>query len=123
MSSFENQQVKLEIIDGVLHAHYKSGLKITLQDAQGIVEERLKLLNGKILPTIVFDGGVVSMEKAARDYFSSVEGTKGIKCAAIIETSFFSKTLINFFMKLTNTKIPVKAFSNKNEALDWLKSV
>ncbi len=122
MSSFENQQVKLEIIDNVLHAFYKPGLKITIQDAQAIVQERLNLLNGQILPTIVFDGGVVSMDKAARDYFSSSDGTRGIKCAAIIENSFFSKTLINFFMKLTNTKIPVKAFGNKTEALEWIKS-
>ncbi len=121
MDIYESQQIKMEIKDDILHANYKAGLKITLSDAKNIVEERLKLLNGKILPTLVVDGGVVSMDKAARDYFSSTEGTSGLKSVAIVENSFFSKMLINFFMRITNTTIKVKAFSNANEALDWLK--
>lgn len=122
MNSFENQLIKMEIKDNILYAHYKAGLKITLNDAKSIVVERLKLLENRILPTLVLDGGVVSMDKAARDYFSSVEGTKGIKSVAMVENSFFSKMLINFFMKITKTTIQVRAFNNQNEAIEWLKT-
>ncbi len=121
MDIFENQQIRMEIKDEILFANYKAGLKITLGDAKSIVSERLKLLKGKILPNLVIDGGVVSMDKAARDYFSSEEGTSGLKSVAIVENSFFSKMLINFFMRITNTSIKVKAFSNQAEALEWLK--
>lgn len=120
---FENEHIKIEIIDGIMHGTYKKGFKITLDDAKKIVSERSKLLGGKSLNAIIFDGGVVSMDKAARDYLSSDEGISGLKSVAIIENSFFSKMLINFFLKLTNPKIQVKAFSNPEEALKWLKSL
>lgn len=120
---FENEHIKIEIIDGIMHGTYKKGFKITLDDAKKIVDERSKLLGGKELNAIIFDGGVVSMDKAARDYLSSDEGISGLKSVAIIENSFFSKMLINFFLKLTNPKIQVKAFNNPDEALKWLKSL
>lgn len=122
MESFENHQIKMEIVDGILYGSYKAGFKITLPDAKLIVAERLKLLNGRVLPSLALDGGVVSMDKAARDYFSSSEGIQGIKTVALVENSFFSKMLINFFLKLTNPKIQVKAFNNQKEAIDWLKN-
>jgi hypothetical protein len=119
---FENKIIKMEIIDGIMHATYKKGMKITLPDAENIVSERLKMLDGNILPSIVFDGGVVSLDKAARDYFSSEEGTQGIKCVAIVQSSMFSKMLVNFFLKITKPKIKVKAFDNTQEAIKWLNT-
>lgn len=121
MKIFENDQIRMEVQDEILYATYKSGLRMTLQDAQNVVEERLKLLEGKELPVLIIDSGVVSMDKSARDYLSSEAGIRGLKSAAIIENSFFSKVLINFFLRLTNPKIQVKAFGNEEEALAWLK--
>ena len=112
----------MEIVDGILYATYKAGFNLTLKDVQHIVKERVSLLGGTSVPVLIIDAGVVSMDKAARDYLSSDEGTQGVKSAAIIESSFFSKMLINFFLKLTNPKIKVKAFNDKEEALKWLKS-
>lgn len=122
MERFENEHIKIEMVDGIMHGTYKKGFKITLQDAKTIVHERTKLLGGKDVPAIIYDGGVISMDKAARDYLSSDEGIKGLKSVAIIESSFFSKMLINFFLKLTNPKIQVKAFNDPKEALVWLNS-
>jgi len=119
---FENEHIKMEIIDGIVHASYKKGLKLTLADARKIVDERTRLLGGKSLNAIIFDGGVVSMDKPARDFLSSDAGIAGLKSVAIIENSFFSKMLINFFLKLTNPKIKVKAFGNQEDALKWLKT-
>jgi hypothetical protein len=122
MSKFENNQIKMEIVDGILYATYKAGFNLTLNDVKQIVEERVTLLKGTALPVLIIDAGVVSMDKAARDFLSSDAGTQGIKTAAIIENSFFSKMLINFFLKLTNPKIKVKAFNDREEALKWLKT-
>lgn len=118
---FENHQIKMEIIDGVLHAHYKAGLKLSLEDAVYLVEEREKLCEGKEFPFMIYDGGVVSMDREARIFFSSYEGTKGISMAAFLETSVFSKMLINFFLKLTKPNVKSRAFNDVNEALNWIK--
>lgn len=123
MMHFENSQIHMVVEDGILIATYKAGLKMTIDDARHIVNERLKLLDGKSLPVLIIDSGVVSMDKSARDFLSSDEGIGGLSAAAIIENSLFSKMLINFFLRLTNPKIQVKAFNNKTEALKWLKSL
>ena len=122
MKKFENSQIKMEVLDGILYATYKSGLKLTLDDVKNVVKERLVLLDGKTLPVLIIDAGVVSMDKSARDYLSSEEGISGLKIAAIIENSMFSKMLINFFLRLTNPKLQVKAFVSETDALEWLKS-
>ena len=122
MKKFENSQIKMEVVDGILYATYKAGLKLTLNDVQNIVKERLVLLEGKSLPVLIIDAGVVSMDKSARDFLSSEDGISGLKAAAIIENSLFSKMLINFFLKLTNPKLQVKAFGSLEEALNWLKT-
>lgn len=57
------------IDDGILIATYKAGLKMTIDDAKHIVNERLKLLEGKSLPVLIIDSGVVSMDKSARDFY------------------------------------------------------
>lgn len=122
MKEFENDLVRMELKeDGILFATYKAGLKLTLEDVKNIVSERLKLLDGKKVPVLIIDSGVVSMDKSARDYLSSDEGIAGLKSAALIENSFFSKMLINFFLRLTNPKIQVRAFGNTDDALKWLR--
>ena len=122
MKKFENSQIKMEVEDGILYATYKAGLKLTLDDVRNIVKERLVLLEGKSLPVLIIDAGVVSMDKSARDFLSSEEGISGLKSAAIIENSLFSKMLINFFLKLTNPKLQVRAFGSHEEALNWLRT-
>lgn len=118
---YENHQIKMEIIDGVLHAHYKAGLQLNLEDAKNLVAERVKLCEGKEYPFLIYDGGVVSMDRDARIFFSSYEGTKGIAMAAFVETSVFSKMLINFFLRLTKPNVKSRAFNNVSDALNWIK--
>ena len=118
---YENHQIKMEIINGVLHAHYKAGLQLNLEDAKKLVAERVKLCEDKEYPFLIYDGGVVSMDRDARVFFSSYDGTRGISMAAFIETSVFSKMLINFFLRLTKPNVKSRAFNDVNEALAWIR--
>lgn len=118
---YENHQIKMEIIDGVLHAHYKAGLQLNLEDAKKLVAERIILCEDKEYPFLIYDGGVVSMDRDARVFFSSYDGTRGISMAAFIESSVFSKMLINFFLRLTKPNVKSRAFNDVNEALAWIR--
>lgn len=117
---FENEHVKMEIIEGIVHTHYKKGLKLSLNDAHRLVEEKIRFCGGNDYPFIFYDGGVVSMDRDARMYFSSEEGTRCISIAAFLETSVFSKMLINFFLKLTTPRVRSKAFNELEEAVSWI---
>lgn len=116
----DEKYVQLEMEGAILIGTYKKGLRITLPIAKSIVESRLKFTNNKDMPALVYNQGVVSMDKLARDYLSSAEGVKGIKAGAIILDSPFTSLLSNFFIKVNKPKIPAKTFTSKEAALKWL---
>lgn len=117
----ETESIKFEMGDGILIATYKAGTNITIDIAKEVVRKRLEFTNGKSLPNLVYNGGVVSMEKAARDYFSTPEGTKGVSAGALVLSSVFSMFLGNFFLKVSKPVIPAKLFTDKQKAVEWLR--
>jgi|SRR2546423_13159933 hypothetical protein len=117
----DTAHVHLLIKDGILIGTYKKGLKINLQIAKEIVETRIGFTNNKLMPALIYNQGVISMDKGAREYFSSDEGVRGLKAAAIILDSPFASFLGNFFVFVNKTKMPVRIFSSTPTALKWLK--
>lgn len=107
--------------DGILIGTYEKDLQIDLDTARQIVEYRLAFTEGKTVPAMIFSSGVKSMDKRARDYLASEKGTKGLSATAIIAKSSFSRIMGNFFLRVNETGIPVKIFSNKMKAEKWLK--
>ncbi|MDX2188515.1 MAG: hypothetical protein SFY32_01515 [Bacteroidota bacterium] len=123
MSKLENDYVRLELIDGILHVTFKKNAYITLQIAKEIVNQRLIFMGSNNLPSLGKDEGLKGMDKEARDYLSSEEGIKQLKASALIVSSVFNKLLANFFIKVNfiSLKIPVRVFTEENEALQWLE--
>ncbi len=118
----ESQYVNLELINNILVARYKSGPKINLDAAKIILKERLEFTNNKDMPVLVIDSGLVSMNKEARDFLSSPEGVKGIRASAIISLSVVNSMLVNFILKISRPNLPVKIFTNRRVAEEWLKT-
>lgn len=118
---FDTNFVHLLIKDKILVVTYKSGLHITLEIAQKIVTDRLSFTEDKKLAAMIMSHGVISMDKPAREYLASEEGTNGLTATAIIVDSSFSRALGNFFLFVNKTKMPVKIFSNIPRAIKWLQ--
>lgn len=118
--TLDTAAVHLEIENGILIGTYKPNVRITLKIAKEIVATRLEFLQNKSVPALVLNQGVIKMDKDARDYLSSDEGVKGIKCAAILINSNFISYTVNFFLKVSKPKLIVKTFTDKKEALTWL---
>lgn len=116
------QHVDLEWRGGILVAQYKAGPKINLNTAQEILAQRMRFTNGKDVPVLVIDSGMVSMDKQARDFLSSTEGVQGIKASAIISTSVVNSMLVNFILKISRPNLPVKLFTDRYSAEKWLLS-
>lgn len=113
--------VYLEIENGILIGTYKPNIKITLKMAKDLVASRLSFIENKPTPALVLNQGVIKMDKDARDYLSSAEGIKGLKCAAILINSNFISYTVNFFLQVTKPKLLIKTFTDKQEALTWLQ--
>lgn len=119
-SIYENEHLKLEIRGEILEAVYKKGVKINKEVAESLVKARKAFTGNRQFLFLIIDEGIVSMDKPAREYLSSEDATDGIIATAFIQNSLYSIMLINFFIGITRHKIKVKAFTDKNEALNWL---
>lgn len=109
--------------NGILFGKYHE-CKITLEIAKQVVEERKRLTDYRVAPILVDIRDVKEVDLAARVYFSSPEGTESLSAVAILTESKFSIFLYNFFksVNLKKSKFPMKMFSNKEAALNWLKN-
>lgn len=113
--------VHLLIKDNILIGTYKKNLIINLEVAQQIVEQRLSFTEGKKFASMIICHGVISIDKAAREFLASEKGTHGLSATAIIVNSPFSSLMGNFFLMVNKTGIPVKIFSNTSKAKKWLQ--
>ncbi|HWJ92371.1 MAG TPA: hypothetical protein VNR87_14745 [Flavisolibacter sp.] len=119
-TNFNTGYIDYTIEQGIIIASYKNGVHINLDIAKEIVEARIRFSDKKSYPVLINSQGVVSMDKAARDYFSSEQGIRGLKAAAIVVNSPFSSFLGNFFLWVNRTRLPVKIFTNHQAAFEWL---
>lgn len=109
------------IEDNVLVVNYKEGLHITYEIAEQIVRDRLTFTKGKKMPVIINSHGVISIDKPAREFLASENGTVGLSATAIIVDSDYTRLLGNFFLFVNKAKIPVRIFSDIPRSVKWLQ--
>ncbi|MCH2044409.1 MAG: hypothetical protein MK212_09870 [Saprospiraceae bacterium] len=114
-----------EIEEGLIHANML-GHRYTLGQCIEHMSIMRKEFNADVKPLLV----MVSMEsmragssKKVRDYFAQPENARTNKANAFIISSSISKITINLFLKFSKPSYPTKIFSNKEDALAWLKSL
>src|SRR3954471_18181694 len=120
MTELDTPYVNYEIKDDILIARYKKGIRINIDIARKIVQDRLTFTGNKSMVAPVYNQGVIGMDKEARDYLSSPEANKGLKAGAIILDSEFTSILGNFFLSVNKPNIPAKVFTNVDQAIKWL---
>jgi hypothetical protein len=119
MQGAENDVIRYEIKDGILIGVYKVKV-LDYSAAVSAVQLRKEFTGDKAFPNLAIGLDVMSIEKGARDYFTTKEATEGVLAGGLMSNSFFQVTLLNFFLRVGNPKIPAKLFTNENEAIEWL---
>jgi hypothetical protein len=117
----DTRYIHLSIQNNILVGAYKKRLKINLEAARQIVKDRICFVDNQKMAAMIITGKLVSMDKPARDYLASAEGTQGLLACAIVVKSHFSSFLGNYFMNVNKTSIPVKIFSDPAKAQIWLQ--
>jgi hypothetical protein len=64
---------------------------------------------------------VSETSKDARDYFTTQSASEGLSAMAILIDSPVGKMLGSFFIAIYKTSYPVRIFTKKDKALNWLK--
>ncbi len=124
MGAWESNQIsKMCLDDGIIQIVFDADVTISIDFAKAIIQRRLELSNFKDYPLYVDIRGVLSVDEKARKYLSSSEGTKNALGAAIHVNSPISKFLGNLFIKVDKPDKPAKLFTDKAEAIAWLKKI
>ena len=113
--------VYYELQGDLLVVTYKKDLKVNPEMAKEIIRERHQFTDNKPVVLLVYNQGVVRMDKKAREYLSSGDGVEGIIAAGIVVGSPFTSFMANFFVSVNKPKMPVRVFSNSEDALTWLQ--
>lgn len=117
---FENQFAEYWLEDGVLFFVYKPGTHMNLEAAKQVVKDRLAVQNGESYPVFCDMRGVRDSDKPARDYLAK-EGSSLVRSVAVLTDSPVTKIMLNFYLTISKPLIPTKMFTDRNQALQYLK--
>ena len=110
--------------DDILLFKYSPKLEMTIDTAKEIVRSRLEYCHGVSMYVLIDATNIKSVTKEARDYMNSPEGgLKGVLGGAFLSNNVVATLVINLFLKVSNPPIPAKFFTNKKEALKWLRKI
>lgn len=123
MKTIEFENLNVSILDeGILHIHIKDESNVDLNDAVLAVEAMGKLGGGKKYPVLIDSGEFATIDREVRIFSASQESNLFTIADAIAYYSLAQKLVANFYIHHDKPTVPTKAFSNKAEAIAWLKT-
>ncbi|MEO7992655.1 MAG: hypothetical protein ABI663_24095 [Chryseolinea sp.] len=124
MKKFENDYVAIWIDDDILFSNYKKQLSLDIASAKQIVKDRVEFTGGKSYFILIDFTNLKSTTKEARDYMNDPNGgLTGLLGGAFLSNNVVATLFVNLYLKVNNPAIPAKFFTNKAEAISWLKKV
>lgn len=119
----EPQVLQINYIGDVMHVKFFEGINVDLDVAQQMVRERKKNAREKETKLLAEYTHILQASKEARDYMASEEASEGIKACAILSKSLLATIAINFYLNNSakEVDVPIKLFTKKKKALDWLQ--
>ena len=106
--------------EGILNFVYKIS-RLDMNFAKKSVEVRKNLSFGQSYPMFIDISEIKSTSKEAREYLSKGIAIENISAAALLAGSVLSKLLGTFFLTFNKPPIPLRIFTDRTEAIKWLK--
>ncbi len=110
--------------DDIIFFKYSPRLEMSIDVAKEIVANRLEYSEGNPKYTLIDFTNVKTVTKEARDYMNDSEGgLKGILGGAFLSNNVVATLFVNLYLKVSNPSVPAKFFTDRDEALSWLKKI
>ncbi len=116
----ENKFAKFWIQESILFFQYKPNVIIGLEAAQLVLADRLAVQDGKPYPVLCDIRGIVSIDKAARDYLAKSGSVLTIAVGLLVSHTI-SVAITSFYVTINKPRVPTEIFSNESDALAFLK--
>lgn len=122
MKELENDFVKFWIEDGILYSQFKKPIIVNLERIKALIDLRTEISVGKKQYWCYDFKGIESYDKEARDYAES-HGQDNLHACAAVFHSHIAKFTLNTFMLLKKPVVPLKGFTQKKDAVNWLNEI
>lgn len=106
--------------NGILHMQMHEGVRVDYEDALDNFLVMRNLAGNKPVLKLIDARNNFSIEARAREFVNSKDVKQNTIARAVVKGSLFSKVLAGFFSKLNAPEVPVKVFSDYDEAYKWL---
>ncbi|GAA0893778.1 hypothetical protein GCM10009122_34570 [Fulvivirga kasyanovii] len=122
MMQRETDKIKFILnTDGILYIECLPNTVMTLEDGKLSTRLGAELVNGKPVPMLCDLTNVVKMTHDCRKHFSGPEHAEIFTKCALMVTSPLGRIIGNFFLGANKPLKPTRLFTNKDEAVKWLK--
>ena len=108
--------------DGILQILFFRGVEVTLEKAKEYYAVSNDLLNNQKSLVLVDASEDYQITEEAKAYIQTEEAMKNRIAVAFVTKSIANQLMFNLYLKFYKPLVPMKMFSNKTVALNWLKS-
>lgn len=108
--------------DGILYI-YASGDEITLLQYIALIPKIGEMTDGKKVPILCTPDEFLVLDEHTRKYMARADANPYSLASAFITRSLSQKLLGNFFMNFLKPARRIRMFTNREEAITWLKSI
>lgn len=108
--------------DGIVQVNSTEHI-YSIEDMHEISEAQNKLNHGNKTLVLVVVHPFSDIETEARHFLTDPASTKYSIAEAYVLRSLAQKLLANFHLKIHEPEVPTKFFTNKEEAIIWLKKM
>ncbi len=110
--------------EGIIEIEWDSSIeaidKHHIEQTTQIIGE---LGGGKKMPVFVNTYSFMAVTEEARIYTTTKEAHLHTLANAVLIDNLAKKILFNFYIRYTKNSVPIKSFTTKEEAFEWLKSL
>jgi hypothetical protein len=102
---------------GIARCEWHPGSTCGVDEARAVINDLRALDRGRV-PVLVDMLELTKFDRGGREYFSTDHGAVG--GVALLVGSAVNKMMANFFIGTQRTDIPIRMFTDRDLALEWL---
>jgi len=107
--------------DGTIVLRFHPGSRLDIGLTVEVVRAHVELSQGQKRPVLADVRGLVSVDRASRELAASADAVAATMRMAIIVGNPVTRTLGNFFIRVTSPSYPTRLFADERLARDWLR--
>jgi hypothetical protein len=117
----EDETTRVWLDNGIIHFEYKPGAIVNLEVQKKNIQDRTTLAQGIARPVLADGRQAKYWTQDAKQYSLSKEGLLLAAAFAILSDSNVTRVSLNWTLKFLKPKVPMRVFTDKAKALEWLE--